>query len=328
MSVVHDDHVCGGGWLTVVGGGDVAQDMVPEAAQRGHTVDPCPRFPRHGVVWGGAVWGMGHVWLVIAGAALGVQPPRRGMSDKVSPPVDCGHPDSVPCGGRALADRGGEHQALVSANLEEGVEEELSDTFPQNGCLDQGGRRELLGGAKGVEARHLLVSEAPEVLLYCCGVVEGVGLGPCAAGGATCGEGAVWAMGGLAGSGDGVSLGHCEEGGLVVVRVGGGWGWWELVGVSARCVSGPVPASGKGGDGVGVALLVAGGAGPGAVLEKSPGVTLGPVGVACVCRAVLTVPGWPRCPGGRWLPGHPGGTVVRRQLIAADGGLLAGMGCS
>ena len=51
VSVVH---VSGGGWLPIVGDGDVARDVVPEVAQGGHTVNPCPSFLRHGVGWGGA----------------------------------------------------------------------------------------------------------------------------------------------------------------------------------------------------------------------------------------------------------------------------------
>ena len=124
----------------------------------------------------------------------------------------------------------------------------------------------------------------------------------------------------------------------MVVPVGGRWGWGGVwVGVSAWCVCRLVPG---GGDGMGAALLVVGGAGVGAVLDGSLGIPPGRVGVACSCRAVLAVPGWLRCPGtaGRWLPGHPGGAVVRRQLMAAGGwwcwygvrvgGLLVGVGCS
>ena len=54
--------------------------------------------------------------------------------------------------------------------MEEGVEEEVSDAFPQGGCLDQGGRPDALGGAGGAEAQHVLV-ESPEGLPYRCGVV-------------------------------------------------------------------------------------------------------------------------------------------------------------
>ena len=63
--------------------------------------------------------------------------------------------------------------------MEGGVEESVSDAFPQGGRLDQGGRRDALGGAGGVEAQHLLVPESPEVLPYRCGVVQGVGFGRC-----------------------------------------------------------------------------------------------------------------------------------------------------
>ena len=44
----------------------------------------------------------------------------------------------------------------MSGNVEEGVEEEVSDAFPQGGRLDQGRRLDALGGAGGVEAQHLL----------------------------------------------------------------------------------------------------------------------------------------------------------------------------
>ena len=59
----------------------------------------------------------------------------------------------------------------MSGDVEEGVEEELSDAFPQGGRLDQGDCPDALGGARGVEAQNLLVPESPEVLPYRCGVV-------------------------------------------------------------------------------------------------------------------------------------------------------------
>ena len=55
--------------------------------------------------------------------------------------------------------------------MEEGVEEEVSDAFPEGGRLDQGGRPDALARDEGVEAQHLLVPESPKVLLYRCGVV-------------------------------------------------------------------------------------------------------------------------------------------------------------
>ena len=122
---------------------------------------------------------MGHVWLMVADATLGVHLPRLGVFAKVLPPVDSGHAHSVPCGGRALAVRGGMRGALVSGDVEEGVEEEVSDALPQVGRLDEGGPPDAWADAQCVEAQHLLVSEAPEVLPYCCGVVDGVGLGRC-----------------------------------------------------------------------------------------------------------------------------------------------------
>ena len=97
----------------------------------------------------------------------------------MSPPVDGGHPDLVPRGGRALAVWGGEWGAVVLGAVEEGVEEEVSDAFPQGGCLDQGDRPDALRGAGGVEAQHLLVPESSEVLPYRCGAVQGVGFGRC-----------------------------------------------------------------------------------------------------------------------------------------------------
>ena len=150
--VVHGGDVRGGGWLLVVGGGEVSRDLVPEVAQGGHQVDTSLPFPLLGVAGAGAWWGVGHVGLVVAGAALGVNPPRHGVSDKVSAPVDGGHPDPAPRGGRALAVRGGESGAVVSGDVEEGSDEEVSDVLPQGGRLDQGGRPDALGGAGGVEA--------------------------------------------------------------------------------------------------------------------------------------------------------------------------------
>ena len=69
--------------------------------------------------------------------------------------------------------------------MEEGFEEEVSDALPQGGRLDQAGRLDALGGARGVEAQHLLVPRSPEVLPYRCGVVQGGGFGRC--GGLWCG---------------------------------------------------------------------------------------------------------------------------------------------
>ena len=73
----------------------------------------------------------------------------------------------------------------MSGDVEEGVEEEVSLTLPQVGRLEEGGRPDALGGARGVQAQHALVSEAPKVLRCCCGDVEGLGLGRC--GGWWCG---------------------------------------------------------------------------------------------------------------------------------------------
>ena len=102
----------------------------------------------------------------------------------MSPPVDGGHPDLVPSGGRALAVWGVEWGAVVSGDVEKGVEWEVSDAFPQGGRLNHGARPDALGGAGGVEAQQLLVPESAEVLPYRCGVVQGVGFGRAAARGA------------------------------------------------------------------------------------------------------------------------------------------------
>ena len=97
----------------------------------------------------------------------------------MSPRVDRGYPNLVPRRGRALAVWGGKRGAVVSGDVGEGVEEEVSDAFPQSGRLDQGGRPDALGGAGGTEGQHLLVPESPEVPRYRCGVVQGVGFGRC-----------------------------------------------------------------------------------------------------------------------------------------------------
>ena len=56
--------------------------------------------------------------------------------------------------------------------MEEGIEEEVSDAFPQGGRLDQGGRPDAGAGAGGAEAQQDVVfPESPEVLPYRCGVV-------------------------------------------------------------------------------------------------------------------------------------------------------------
>ena len=81
VQIVHEGHVRGGGWLPVVGGGDVPRDVVPEVAQGGHPRYPCFPLPLFGVVGAGAGWGVGHVGLAVAGAALGAVPLRHGVSD-------------------------------------------------------------------------------------------------------------------------------------------------------------------------------------------------------------------------------------------------------
>ena len=172
VQIVHEGHVRGGGWLLLVGGGDVSRDVVPEVAQGGHPGHPCFPLPLFGAVGGGVGWGVGHVGLAVAGAALGAVSLRHGVSDQVSPPADEGHPDPAPRGGRALAVWGGAWGALVSGDVEEGVEEEVSDAFPQGGRLDQGGRPDGGAGAGGAEVQHdVLFPESPELLPYRCGVV-------------------------------------------------------------------------------------------------------------------------------------------------------------
>ena len=74
----------------------------------------------------------------------------------MSPRIHGGHPDPAPRGGRALAVWGGAWGAVVSGDVEEGVEEEVSDAG---------------AGAGGAEAQHVLFPESPEVLPYRCGVV-------------------------------------------------------------------------------------------------------------------------------------------------------------
>ena len=50
VQIVHEGHVRGGGWLPVVGDGDVPRDVVPEVAQAGHPGYPCFPLPLFGVV--------------------------------------------------------------------------------------------------------------------------------------------------------------------------------------------------------------------------------------------------------------------------------------
>ena len=57
-----------------------------------------------------------------------------------------------PGGGRAVAARGGKRGALVSSDVEEGVEEEVPDALPQGGRLDEGGCPDAFGGARVLEA--------------------------------------------------------------------------------------------------------------------------------------------------------------------------------
>ena len=106
--------------------------------------------------------------------------------------------------------------------------------------------------------------------------------------------------------------------------VGGGIDINWLVLAAVCFVRGQVSGGGAGGGGVRVALLVVGGAGVGVVLAGGLGALLGRVGVACVRRAVLAVPGWLWCRGvgGRRPHGRPGGAVVRMLWVAAGGWCL------
>ena len=95
--------------------------------------------------------------------------------------------------------------------------------------------------------------------------------------------------------------------------VGGGIDINWLVLAAACCVRGLVSGGGAGRGGVGVALLVVGGARVGVVLAGGLGVPVGRVGVACVLRAALAVIDWLMCRGvgGRRPHGRLGGAVVR-----------------
>ena len=108
-------------------------------------------------------------------------------------------------------------------------------------------------------------------------------------------------------------MGVCVNGGININR---------LVGAAACCVCGLVSGGGRGRvEGGGWGGMVwgwhcwwCGAVGVGIVLAGGPGVPVGRVGVACMRRAVLAVPGWLRYPGvdGRWPHGRPVGAVVHR----------------
>ena len=77
----------------------------------------------------------------------------------------------LPVGG-GLSPSGVARGGLLPGDVEEGVEEEVSDAFRQGGRLDQGRRPDAGAGAGGAEAQHdVLFPESPEVLPYRCGVV-------------------------------------------------------------------------------------------------------------------------------------------------------------
>ena len=121
--------------------------------------------------WGWRRVGGGPCWARGSGCGPGCYTaPARGVRLGVAP-VDGGHPDPAPRGGRALAVWGGPWGAVVSGDVEEGVKEEVSDAFPQGGCLDHGGRPDAGAGAGDAEAQRVLFPESPEVLPYRCGVV-------------------------------------------------------------------------------------------------------------------------------------------------------------
>ena len=121
--VVFGVHVRAGGWLLVVGSGDVTRDVIPQIAQGGHRVDPRRPFPPLGVGRISARWGVGHLGLVVAGAAPGGHLLGLGASHKVLPPVDGGHHGAFAKGGQAFSVRGGERGALVSGDVDQAVEE-------------------------------------------------------------------------------------------------------------------------------------------------------------------------------------------------------------
>ena len=112
--------------------------------------DQCSPFLCHGVFWGAGLE-VGHVGLAVASAACRRQPVRLGVSDKVPHPVNGGHPEAVSWGGRSFAMGGGERGGLVSGNVEEGLEEEVSDAWAQSGGLDKSGSPDGLGGDGGAD---------------------------------------------------------------------------------------------------------------------------------------------------------------------------------
>ena len=244
----------------------------------------------------------------------------------MSSPVEGGHPDSVPRGGRALAVWGGAWGAVVSGDVEEGVEEEVSDAFSQGGCLDQGDRQDALGwcrrcggaappgprvpGGAAVPMRGCVGRRVrPVQRLMVRGVMAGV---------VWVGEGGrrcrVWGpvMGftvAVAGRGD--TRWRVSAGGSTSI----GWCWLLC------CVRGLVSGGGAGGVVWGWHCWWWAGAGVGVVPAGGLGALVHRVGVVCVPRAVLAVPGWLWCRGvGGWRPrGRPAGAVVRMLWVAAGG---------
>ena len=115
----------------------------------------------------------------------------------------------------------------------------------------------------------------------------------------------------LAVAGGGTRSGVCQRG------IDINW----LVLAAVCCVRGLVLCREAGGNCVGVALLVVGGAGVGVVLAGGLGALVGCVHAACVRRAALAVPGWLWCRGvgERGPHGRPGGAVVRMLWVAVGG---------
>ena len=96
----------------------------------------------HAMVSVGLVLGAG--WAML-GSWSRVQP--SGCQTRCRPQSIRGTQTRSPSGGRALAVRSGNRGALGSGDVQEGVEEEVSDALPQGGCLDEGGSPDVLAGA-------------------------------------------------------------------------------------------------------------------------------------------------------------------------------------
>ena len=177
---------------------------------------------------------MGHVGLLVAGAAIGVHPPRHGGSDQLLPSVDGGYPDSVPCRRRALAVSGGERGAVVSGDVEEGVEVEVSDASPRVAAWTRVAAR-MRWVVPELWRRN--TSWSPRSWRCCCiaaGLCRASGSAGAAACGAGCGEGGGVGGAGVVfavpcGVGDGVYLagrGRGDSQWCVSAGAGGGRDRW------------------------------------------------------------------------------------------------------